>query len=71
MMPVMDGIAAIQALRVIEPALPIVAVSGLATTEHRDEALREGASHFLAKPFTADSLLTTLRAAVLSQRLVL
>ena len=71
MMPVMDGIAAIQALRAIEPALPIVAVSGLATTEHRDQALREGASHFLAKPFTADSLLTTLRAAVLSQRLVL
>lgn len=70
MMPVMDGIAAIQALRAIDLALPIVAVSGLATTVRRDEALREGASYFLAKPFTADSLLTTLRAALLSQRSV-
>ncbi len=64
MMPVMDGIAAIRALRAIDPALRIVASSGLATTERRTEALQEGASHFLAKPFTADSLLTTIRAAL-------
>ncbi|WP_411281008.1 PAS domain S-box protein [Gemmatimonas sp.] len=66
MMPVMDGIAAIRALHAIDPVLPIVAASGLATTERRNEALREGASHFLAKPFTAHSLLTTVRAALVS-----
>jgi len=65
MMPVMDGIAAIRALRVMAPGLRIVAASGLATMERRDEALREGASHFLAKPFTADSLRTTLHTALL------
>ena len=65
MMPVMNGIDAIRALRAIDPAIRIVAVSGLATTERRREALREGASHFLAKPFTADTLLTTVGAAVL------
>lgn len=65
MMPVMDGIAAIRALRVLDPALRIVAASGLATTERRNEALHAGASHFLAKPFTADVLLTTVRAALL------
>ncbi len=64
MMPVMDGIAAIRALRALDPTLRIVASSGLATTERRLEALREGASHFLAKPFNADSLLTTVRAAL-------
>jgi FixJ family two-component response regulator len=40
-------------------------VSGLATSAQRQNALREGASHFLAKPFTADLLLTTVGAAVL------
>jgi two-component system cell cycle sensor histidine kinase/response regulator CckA len=65
MMPVMDGVEAIRAIRAIDPAMGIVAVSGLATTERRQNALREGASHFLAKPFTADSLLTTVGAAVL------
>lgn len=65
MMPVMDGIAAIRALRALDPTLRIVAVSGLATTERRQEALREGAAHFLAKPFSADSLLNTVRAAIL------
>lgn len=66
MMPVMDGIEAIRAIRAIDPAMRIVAVSGLATTERRQIALREGASHFLAKPFTADALLMTVGAAVLS-----
>jgi CheY-like chemotaxis protein len=66
MMPVMDGIEAIRAIRAIDPAMGIVAVSGLATSEQRQKALREGASHFLAKPFTADVLLTTVAAAVLS-----
>ena len=66
MMPVMDGLEAIRAIRAIDPAMRIVAVSGLATTERRDKALREGASHFLAKPFTADALLTTVGAAALS-----
>lgn len=66
MMPVMDGVEAIRAIRAIDPAMRIVAVSGLAATERRQIALREGASHFLAKPFTADALLTTVDAAVLS-----
>lgn len=66
MMPVMDGVEAIRAIRAIDPAMRIVAVSGLATTERRQIALREGASHFLAKPFTADALLITVGAAVLS-----
>lgn len=66
MMPVMDGIEAMRAMRAIDPAMRIVAVSGLATSEQRQKALGAGASHFLAKPFTADALLTTVGAAVLS-----
>jgi CheY-like chemotaxis protein len=65
MMPVMDGIEAIRAIRAIDPAMRFVAVSGLATSAQRQNALREGASHFLAKPFTADLLLTAVGAAVL------
>lgn len=64
MMPVMDGIATIRALRLSDPAIRIVAMSGLATTERQHEALREGATHFLAKPFSTDSLLTTVRTAI-------
>ncbi|WP_309671523.1 PAS domain S-box protein [Gemmatimonas sp.] len=64
MMPVMDGIEAIRAIRAIDATVRIVAMSGLATTERRHAALREGATHFLAKPFSADSLLTTVRTAI-------
>ena len=55
-MPFMDGAATIRALRKINPNLPIIAASGLPPTEI--DSLNVNA--FLAKPFTAEKLLTTL-----------
>ncbi len=70
MMPVMDGIAVIRAIHAKDPELRIIAASGLATKERREEVLQEGASHFLAKPFTTDVLLSTVRTA-LDQRVAI
>ncbi len=70
MMPVMDGLAVIRAIRAQAPELRIIAVSGLATKERREEVLQQGASHFLAKPFTTDTLLSTVRTA-LDQKLAI
>jgi len=64
MMPAMDGLALIQALRRIDPDARIVASSGLGT----ELAARLGAAGlkelrvntFLAKPYSAQSLLTVL-----------
>ena len=56
-MPIMDGPATIGALKAINPAVKIVASSGLTTA---DAAARAGATHFLPKPYTADALLRLL-----------
>ncbi len=64
MMPVMDGMATIRTIRAIDPTVGIMAMSGVATAERRIEVLGQGASHFLAKPFAADTLLSAVRAAM-------
>ncbi len=57
MMPVMDGVAAIQILQRLAPQVRVVAVSGLAASRDVRQAMSNGASEFLAKPYTATALL--------------
>lgn len=66
-MPVMDGLQATQAVRDYEashPSMsrtPIVMVTANAMEEHRLKSLQAGADLLLAKPFTAQSLRSTLQ----------
>lgn len=60
MMPEMDGIALIQALRAEAPFLPILAASGM-MGEKADQVMAAGADRFLSKPFTVDRMTATLR----------
>ena len=61
MMPIMDGSATIRVLRNLNPAVRIIAVSGLYSHERAAQAEALGIDEFLPKPFTADTLLTALR----------
>ena len=56
-MPVMDGPALIHALLRINPAVKIIAASGLDTNGTVTDSTRAGVRHFLAKPYTAETLL--------------
>lgn len=60
-MPVMDGPSAIKILKSIHPDARIIAASGLAANEHAAAAAEAGVKHFLAKPYTAETLLTMIR----------
>jgi two-component system, NtrC family, response regulator PilR len=55
-----DLLRAVLALRHV----PAVAVTGLADAESRQRAHRAGYAHVLAKPLTADAVLTTVRQAL-------
>jgi CheY-like chemotaxis protein len=64
-MPVMDGVATIQALRARETgALRIVAASGLGANGAFARAAAAGVTRFLEKPYTAASLLQVLHEAL-------
>jgi CheY-like chemotaxis protein len=66
-MPVMDGVAAVQAIRAIEAEdlrrgrARILMVSANAFPEHVEAGGRAGADGHLAKPFTADALIRAVR----------
>ena len=62
MMPIMDGPATIHALTRIDPNLKIIAASGLNTHGEITKVTGMGIRHFLTKPYTATTLLKTLRA---------
>jgi len=64
MMPVMDGPALVGALRRIRPEVPVIAVSGMANRAQTGRAMELGLRHFLAKPFSAESLLRLLAEAL-------
>ncbi|HTO95149.1 MAG TPA: ATP-binding protein, partial [Bacteroidota bacterium] len=60
MMPVMDGTAAIAALRALRPDVRIIATSGLTTRERVAGTSDPAVKAFIEKPYTAEQLLTTL-----------
>jgi CheY-like chemotaxis protein len=61
MMPVMDGPATIRALARINPAVKIIAASGLNANGEVIKASEANIKHFLTKPYTAGTLLKGLR----------
>jgi PAS domain S-box-containing protein len=65
MMPVMDGAAAIGALRRLDPSVRVVAMSGIADAGSVAEPARPGGVlRFLLKPFSLESLLSTVHEAI-------
>ena len=61
MMPVMAGPAMIAALMRINPAVKIIAASGLNANGSTAKASGAGVKHFLPKPYTAETLLKILQ----------
>ena len=59
MMPVLDGAGMIQAIRKLNPSLPIFATSGLGENGQNFQTT-DGISLFLAKPYTSEVLLKSV-----------
>ena len=64
MMPFMDGVALIRALRTMAPDLPIIASTGLGEKTQLAELKAMGVETVLNKPFGADTLLRTIHDAL-------
>ncbi len=63
-MPLMDGLTLMRGLREKQPEIPVVVVSGNGTVDTAIQALREGASGMLVKPFTGTELLAEVQRAL-------
>jgi DNA-binding NtrC family response regulator len=61
MMPKVSGISALLELRKRHPKMKVIMVTAFATIENAVDAIRKGASDYIAKPFKITELVTTIR----------
>lgn len=61
MMPVMNGVALVRTLRVINPTLKILAASGLGEAAHGRELAEYGVTEVLHKPYSGETLLEVVQ----------
>jgi two-component system, OmpR family, response regulator len=66
MMPGMDGLAVLKALRAADSQIPVIFLTGMADVDDRVDGLMAGGDDYLVKPFHFSELLA--RIAVLSRR---
>ncbi|MGK7949032.1 MAG: PAS domain S-box protein [Xenococcaceae cyanobacterium] len=66
-MPEMDGLTAMRALKKINPKVKLIANSGIPTKEKVSAAESIGIQAFLLKPYTAEKLLFHLNQAIVAQ----
>ncbi len=59
-LPDIDGIALLDAIRLQDPALGVVMITGYNDPDMIIEAMKKGASDFLIKPFSIDKLLLSI-----------
>jgi len=64
MMPEMDGPTLVAALRVLDPAVRIVGITGMSDTAGMGDLKTLALSAMLAKPFTIEKLLTAIQEAL-------
>lgn len=64
MLPGMDGMTILAALRAARIATPVIILSGLGAVDARVEGLTSGANDYLVKPFAFSELLARLRLLI-------
>jgi two-component system response regulator PilR (NtrC family) len=68
-MPGMDGTQVIEAARERYPGIVAIVITGFGTVKDAVEAIKRGASDFIAKPFQFDELIHVLQKALEQRRL--
>ncbi|NJC88576.1 MAG: sigma-54-dependent Fis family transcriptional regulator [Desulfuromonas sp.] len=63
-MPGMSGLEVLQAVRVLQPEMPVILITGFAAVDNAVEVMKNGAADYLAKPFANDELVAKVRKAL-------
>jgi len=69
-MPGMNGIEVLKAVKGLQPDVPVIMITGYATVDTAVEAMKNGATDYISKPFTPQQILEKIDKA-LEQRTVM
>ncbi|MBI5238850.1 MAG: response regulator, partial [Elusimicrobia bacterium] len=69
MMPGMDGVATLKALKGLRPGMEVVMSTGFASLDSAIESLKAGAYDYVSKPYTLDHIFGVLEKALEHSRL--
>lgn len=64
MMPEMDGLEALKAIKETHPGIAVVMITGNPSVDNVQESIQSGANGFIVKPFNAAKVLDTLKQAL-------
>ena len=69
-LPKQDGMAVLRAAKEALPQMPVIIMTAFGTIDLAVQAMKEGAHHFITKPFDSDHLLLEIERAISQFRLV-
>lgn len=69
-MPGMNGIEVLKAVKGLQPDIPVIMITGYATVDTAVEAMKNGATDYITKPFTPQQILEKIERS-LEQRSVM
>ena len=70
-MPGMSGLEVLQAIRNCQPELPVVLITGYAAIDNAVEAMKHGATDYLAKPFSNEEIVEKVKNALESRAVLI
>jgi DNA-binding NtrC family response regulator len=63
-MPGMDGIEVLKTIKILQPEVPVIIITGYSTVDTAVDAMKNGAFDYIAKPFTSDLIIDKVQKAI-------
>jgi two-component system response regulator PilR (NtrC family) len=69
MLPGISGIDTLRAIRIANPTLPVIVITAFSSIDGAIEAMKQGAFHYIPKPFKNEEVILTVNKALEQRRL--
>ena len=70
-MPGMSGLEVLQTLRKCQPELPVILITGYAAIDNAVEAMKNGATDYISKPFANEEIVSKVKNAMESRAVLI
>lgn len=70
-MPGMSGLEVLQSLRACQPELPVILITGYAAIDNAVEAMKNGATDYISKPFANEEIISKVKNAMESRAVLI